>query len=237
MSNEKRPKWEIGATISAGNNAYALAMNYRNDLEPRLQPDELEQFKANIAELDARRSGQTENLVEQKSKTLGQDEQAAKLRSTVVSIRNIVKNNGAASPDILKAFGVGERITSAISNVVAGGNIIVSAYNTYTDWSNSAGIIEADITEITNLVSQLVKAEAVQGNAMFTRKSKTMDKNVLQRAVEDEVSKISALGQHIFHNRDAAVARLFEDLIPAAAKVKNGTTAEAKANTQGKANT
>jgi hypothetical protein len=33
MTNDKKPKWEIGATISAGNNAYTTAIKYRTDLE------------------------------------------------------------------------------------------------------------------------------------------------------------------------------------------------------------
>ncbi|NVO11910.1 MAG: hypothetical protein HXX16_18275 [Bacteroidales bacterium] len=220
MTNDRKPKWEISATISAGNNAYTAAIKYRTDLEPRLQPDELEQLKANNTELEARRSGQTEHLVGQKSKTISQGDIATQLRNNIVSIRNIVKSNSTATPDIIKAFGVGEKVNHTISTVVAGGNIVVSAYKENTAWSNNAGIIETDIAEISHLVSRLTRAEELQGNAMFTRKSKTMDKNILQRAVEDEVSKISALGQHVFLNRDAAVAKLFEDLIPSINKVK-----------------
>jgi len=232
MTNDRKPKWEIGATISAGNNAYTTAIKYRTDLESRLQPDELEQLKANTTELETRRSGQTEHLVGQKSKTISQDDIAAELRNTIVSIRNIVKNNCTATPDILKAFGVGEKMTSGISSVVAGGNIVISAYKENTAWSNNAGIIEIDIAEISHLVSRLNRAEELQSNAMFTRKSKTMDKNILQRAVEDEVSKISSLGQHIFLNRDAAVAKLFEDLIPSITKVKAENPENNKINTE-----
>jgi hypothetical protein len=232
MTNDRKPKWEIGATISAGYKAHTLAIRYSTDLEPRLQPDELEQFKANNTELEARRSGQTEHLVGQKSKTLSQGDIIIVLRNTVVSIRNIVKNNCTVTSDILKAFGVGEKINSTINSVVAGGNIVVSAYKENTAWSNSAGIIETDIAEISHLVSRLNRAEELQSNAMFTRKSKTMDKNILQRAVEDEVSKISALGQHVFLNKDAAVAKLFEDLIPSITKVKAENPEKDKTNTE-----
>jgi len=232
MTNDRRPKWEIGSTISAGNNAYTLAIKYRTDLEPRLQPDELEQLKVNTTELEARRSGQAEHLVGQKSKTISQDDIATELHDTVVSIRNIVKSNSTVTSDILKAFGVGEIIKSTINSVVAGGNIVVSAYKDNTAWSNSAGIIETDIAEISHLVARLTKAEELQSNAMFTRKSKTMDKNILQRAVEDEVSKISALGQHVFLNKDAAIAKLFEDLIPSPNKLKAENSTKSKINPQ-----
>ena len=206
---------------------FRSAVKYRTYLEARLQPDELDELNSNTTELEARRSGQTEVLVNQKSKTLGQEEVIAKLKETVVGIRNIVKSSSSVTTDISKAFGVGEKIFGTVTSVVAGGNIVITGYKSFTAWSNSAGILEADITEISELVAKLSQAEQVQGNAMFTRKAKTMDKNVLQRAVEDEVSKISALGQHVFRHKDPAIAKLFEDLIPSTGKSKPETQPEA----------
>jgi hypothetical protein len=232
MSTEKKPKWEIGATINAGQNAHALALKYREQLEHRLQPDELEQLKSNTSELAMHRSGQTENLVIQKSKTSKQDESIITLQDTTVSIRNIVKNSSQNTPDILKAFGVGEKMTSTVSNAISGGNLVMAAYKTYTEWSNNAGIIEADIAEISSLVARLSSAGETQDNAMFIRKSKTMDKNVLQRTVEDEVSKISALGQHVFLHKDAAIAKLFENLTPSITKTKTDSSKKAEKTPQ-----
>jgi len=228
MSIEKKPKWDISATISAGSKTYTLTMKYRKELEPRLQPNEADELKSNCAELEARRSGQTESLVVQKSKTLSQAEVNNQLRSIIGGVRNIVKNTKSVTPDLLKAFGVGEKMNNTINSSVAAGNIIINGYKSHTAWSNSAGILEADITEIQDLVAKLTKAEEGKGNAMFTRKSKTMDKNMLQRAVEDEVSKISALGQHVFRHKDPSIAKLFEELIPAASKVKPEVQPEAK---------
>jgi hypothetical protein len=232
MNTEKKPKWDIGETITAGKNTYNLLLMHRTELEPRLQPDELATFLSNTNELEARRSGQTETLVDQKSKTLSQGEAIIRLRTTGVGVRSIVKSSSSATPDILKAFGVGERINDTVTSVVAVGNIIITAYKTHTAWCNSVGILESDIVEISELVARLTKAGDVQENAMFTRKSKTMSKNVLQRAVEDEVSKISALGQHVFRHKDAAIAKMFEDLIPTTSRAKSELPPESKA-TQG----
>jgi len=228
MLNERKTKWEIGATISAGKNAYALALIHRTEIEPRLQPDELEELKSNTAELEARRSGQTERLVDQKSKTIGQGEIISMLHDSIVDLRRVVKYSGSVTPDILKSYGVGEKLNNNISSMVAGANIIISAYKQFTAWSNSVGIIEVDITEMSDIIAKLSQAEEVQDNAMFTRKSKTLDKNVLQRTVEDEVSKISALGQYVFRSKDAAVVKLFEDLIPTVSKAKSDTATEPK---------
>jgi hypothetical protein len=96
--------------------------------------------------------------------------------------------------------------------------MVITAYNSFTAWSNLAGIIEADIVEIQALTAQLSTVDVAQESSKFTRKSKTMDKNQLQRAVEDEVTKLSALGVHVFHAKDPAISALFAGLIPSSAK-------------------
>ena len=213
MSTDKKPKWELGATIQKGKQATNLADKYETELQPRLQADELPQFKANVNELESRQAGQSENLVTQKSKTLGQDELLDSLHGTVISIRNIVKS-ASPLPEVSKAYGVGERIYKTVSSMMSASNMILVAYQEYTAWSHQAGIIEADMTEITGLQEQLETADNIQETSKFTRKSATLDKNMLQRAVEDEITKLAALGMHVFGKTDPAAAQLFADLIP-----------------------
>lgn len=213
MENEKRTKWEIGVAISKGKQSVSLLETYLKAVEPRLKPDEAVQHRANVAELEKRRSGQPEALVEQKSKTVGQDSAITELHDCVISIRNIVKSSNAPAA-ISKAYGVGEKVPPTVSGIMAASNMIVNAYNANAEWSNNAGIIEADMEEMATLQEVLGTADSVQESSKFTRKSKTMDKNTLQRAVEDEVTKISAVGVHVFAKKDPAVAALFAGLIP-----------------------
>ena len=213
MTEAKRPKWDISIAILKGKQAVSLAKTYETDLQPRLQVDELGQFESNVTELEVRRSGQSEQLVTQKSKTLGQDEVMADLHQTIISIRNIVKSAGPTS-EVSQAFGVGEKITNSVDSVVAASNMILSAYQANAEWSAQAGIIEADMTEITGLLEQLETADDIQETSKFTRKSATMDKNTLQRAVEEEITRLSVLGIRVFEKSDPATAKLFADLIP-----------------------
>jgi hypothetical protein len=225
MDIEKRPKWDIASTIEKGNQSVSLVETYAAIIVPRLQPDEMAQHRANIQELSNRRAGQTENLVDQKSKTLGQDEAIAALYNTIMSLRGIVKSNNTATSEILKAYGVGERNVQTVSGVTAGANIIIAAYKAYTAWSNQAGIIEADITEIQELSARVDQAESAQGVSMYTKKSKTMDKNTLQRAIEDEVTKLSAVGIHALKTKNPGAAALFAGLIPGSStKPSNGSS-------------
>lgn len=234
MENDKKPKWDIASTIEKGNQSVSLVETYAADIVPRLQPDEMAQHRANIQELSNRRAGQTENLVDQKSKTLGQEEAIASLYGSIMSLRGLVKSNNTVTAEVLKAFGVGEKTSQTVNGVMAAANIVITAYKANTAWSNQAGIIEADITEIQELSSRVDQAESAQGASMFTKKSKTMDKNTLQRAIEDEVTKLSALGIHVLKTKNPAAAALFAGLIPGSpAKTNgpaNGTTAETLAS-------
>jgi len=109
-----------------------------------------------------------------------------------------------------------------VHGVIASGNIVIDANLKYGTWSKDAGIIEADITEIKTLIKALSDVGKVQDDSMYVRKAKTMDKNTLQREVEDEVSKLSALGIRHF-SKNPTVRIQFEDLIPASHKPKPAT--------------
>ncbi len=219
MENGKKPKWDIGVAANAGSECHALMIKYRVDLEPRLQPDEIDQHGANAVELEKRRSGQTEVLNVQKTNTKGKEGAEEELHNTAISIRNMVKSNNA-SQEILQAYGVGEKIPTTMTGTIAAGNMVIMAYNTYTEWSNKVGIIEADITQVSELIKDLSSAGGKKEDSVFNRKAQTMDKNVLHRAVEDEVTRISALGAHVFRTKNPAVAALFEGLIPNSPKEK-----------------
>ena len=214
MSTDKKPKWDIGVTIDVAPKAVKLADTYKTALEKRLQPDELEILKAGGEELRDRHSGQSETLTIQKSKTIGQEEAIRLINSRVVSIHGIVESAATASPEIRKAFGIGTPINRSVDSVKAAANTVITAYNDNTDWSNMAGIINEDITELNSLLSNLSKVKDIQSDSMIVRKLRTMDKTVLQRTVEDLISKVSAIGVHVFAIENPAVAKLFSDLIP-----------------------
>lgn len=224
MEKKIRPKWELATTIKKADETCALAEKYRIDLEPRLKPDELENLKKDVDLLADRRPAQQENLVNQKAKTKGQDEIASELHDNVVSIRNLVKSSGA-SDEILKAYGVGEKIHAKVLSVTVGANLVIKAYNQFKEWSNNeAGILEADIKEISDTLALLDTAANMQDAAMIFRKDGTLDKNGLQRKVENEVTHLSAIGAHVFRKKNPALAAQFESLIPSVSETKTEKT-------------
>ena len=214
MSDLKSPKWEIGQTIYAGNQAFALANKYKSDIEGRLKPGEIEELGNKVSELERKRAGQLETLTSQKSRTQDQNTTVDTLHLDVIDIRNTVKgvSNNAG---ILKAFGVGEKIYKSVSTITAAGNMVLKGYEEHTEWANTeAGIVDEDMEIIQKGILAISKADNVQETSKFQRKASTMDKNTLQRSVEDLVTKISVTGIRVFRRKDPAVVALFEGLIP-----------------------
>jgi len=214
MKNVKEPKWDIGQTLYAGNQAYELANKYRTDLEGRLKPGELDALGEGVATLERKRAGQSETLIQQKSKTQDQNSSLDALRREVMDIRAVVKAV-TDDPGILKAFGVGEKVYQNVSSVTAAGNTVLEGYKQHQEWVNTeAGIVEEDMADIQAEIEALGAADTIQEQAKFVRKASTMDKNTLQRTVENLVTKISAIGVKVFRKKDPNVVPLFEGLIP-----------------------
>ncbi|MBN1184533.1 MAG: hypothetical protein JXB49_19730 [Bacteroidales bacterium] len=212
---QKRPKWDLASTINAGTNTYELGTKYHEEINARLQPGELEELVKQVKVLDALRSGQQEVLASQKGKTGTQDETARLLHTVVMELRQMVQT-ATDDAGIRKTFGVGENThADSISSVKASANMILDGYDKFTEWANNeAGIIDADMDEVAGLLMELTAADEEQEVSKLTRKLTTMDKDVLQRLVEDKITKISSIVVRVFGRKDPAVAKLFKDLIP-----------------------
>jgi hypothetical protein len=214
--SQNDPKWTTEQAVDKGKQAVELTVKYRSDLENRYKPGEIELLQTSVAEMEsAGKPGQSEALVNQKAQTLNKSETAEELQEEIISTRGQIK---AANPqaDILMAFGVG---TSANVNnqnqLIAAANLIISGYNLHQDWAQKeAGILEVDIEEIQALRDQLIGADGTLGQKKFARKAKTVNKNTLQRTIEDLVTKTSAIGIKVFRKKDKAIVPLFEALIP-----------------------
>jgi hypothetical protein len=218
MADEKKPKWELSEALNSGKESLLLLETYGTELTPRLQVGEKEQHTANVAELEERQSGQKQTLAGQMSSTSSQDAVINNLNKTVASLRKVVMGNNSTE-EIRKAFAIGTKITHSVSSATAAGKIVQDAYAKYPDWCKKAGILESDITAVSNLIKLLGTVEKEQDGTVYTRKSKTMSKNSLQRAVEDGSTRISVIGAHHFLS-NPAVAAQFDALIPTTPEVK-----------------
>jgi hypothetical protein len=214
--SDTRPKWDMQDTIYRGRQATKLFEEHGADFSDRIKPGEREFLGTGVDELERCNSGQSEVLVEQKSKTQGRDQAIEALHNALSDIKNMVKAAAPDEPEKLKAFGVGEKVNkNSVSSVRAAANIIINGYNENSAWANGeAGIIEQDIQEIEALSNELKQADTVQEHAKLNRKVKTIDKNSLQRQLEDLVTKISAIGIKVYRKKNPSLVPLFEDLVP-----------------------
>lgn len=212
-------KWTLDQAVEAGKKSEPLAEEHEDVLKPRLRPDELEQHAANVAELEARRSGQEQSLSDQKSKTQSQARVISSLNIKIVGIHNLVRS-GNHNTEICEAFGTGKSVVKTVGGVTSAANIILDGYKLFSGWSKDAGIIEADITRLKGLLTILNTVEKAQDDSMYSRKAKTMGKNELQYEVEKGVTRLSAMGSLEFGESNPAKAKMFEDVIPAAPAVK-----------------
>jgi hypothetical protein len=211
MKRGKQIKWELSEAIKRGKKSLLLLGTYGEEMAHRFKVGEREQHTANVDELEQREAGQAQTLSDQMSKTKNQEDTILQLHDLVIAIRKIVKGANA-SKEIKVAYGVGMRIMHTQSSATAAGKILIDAYNNFETWSNNAGIVESDIDMVDEKLEKLKAAEKAKGDSVFIRKSKTTDKNTLQRHVEDMVTRISAMGQlHFLSN--PTVAKLFADLI------------------------
>lgn len=198
METGKYTMLDKTSMIKSATDALELLVKYRSEIEPRLKPDEIGTFKAQINEL----SGTKEPYRREKSRT--PEETSGDLHECIESIRNLVKNNYAPD-EILKAYGVEE----TIPDLVTAGRKIVKAYSQYTGWSrNEAGILKSDMDELIQMIHELSGEKETSGTVQINKEED------LQQVVLREIARISALGAHVFKKKDPAAAAVFEKLIP-----------------------
>jgi hypothetical protein len=214
MAAVKGPKWTIEQAIDRMRQAKGLIKG-DDDILKRLTPPEAELMESGSAQLESHQSGQGEKLVSQKAKTQDQNESSTDLKTRVIDIRKSVQA-ATDDPGMRKRFGVGEKINSkTVGSVREAANIIINGYNADQEWAQSAaGILDEDIQEIQDLTESLKQVDKTQETAKLTRKVATVEKNVLQRQIEDLVTKISVIGARVCRIKDPAKVALFEGLIP-----------------------
>lgn len=219
MSNNN-PKWDISDVIFRGKQSLDLYDAHSGELGRRLKTDEIETLRTGVPELEMRRSGQPETLNVLKTSTKGKNLVAQDLLTLIMDTRGQVKA-ATSNPEILQAFGVGQRIQVGTQvSLRTGANLVINAYNKYREWCSEAGILEQDIEEIKSINDKLTETDSMQEKAKFDRKVKTVDKGTLQRELEDIITKISFAGVKEFRTKNPSVVPLFEGLIPG-----SGTTA------------
>jgi hypothetical protein len=212
--NIKKPKWKLQKAVSKGRSAINLVKTYQEKIIDRLAPGEFDKLQTGVDVLATKGSGQTETLNAQKTETKSVDSKLIQAYDGVSAIRKLVTKT-TNDKEIRTAFGIGTKVAhNSISEIKASINIIAEGYKRFTGWANSSGIIESDITDLKALIPQLTTAITTRDETKTGRSTTTVDKDVIQRTVEDIVTKISGIGVLAFHKSNPELVPLFEALIP-----------------------
>jgi hypothetical protein len=212
--NSKKPKWKLQKAISKAHSAINLVKKYQGKIIDRLTPGEFDRLLVNLTLLEKKGSGQTETLIVQKTETQSVGSKSNEAYESVSAIRKLVTKT-TSDKEIRTAFGIGTKVSSnSISELKASINIIAEGYRKFTEWANSSGIIESDISALQAFIPLLTTAINTREEAKTGRTTTTIDKDVIQRSVEDIVTKISGIGVLVFHQSNPELVALFEALIP-----------------------
>ncbi|HEX3007583.1 MAG TPA: hypothetical protein VHO90_08210 [Bacteroidales bacterium] len=230
MPETKQVKWDGGIVVIKGKQSVSLFKAHQTELKPRMAEEEFNQHDANVTEFEKRLSGQSTNLATQKSSTSAQDQIAETINMRVISVRRTIKASNPTD-EIKNAYGIGNKLSSTVGGASAAVAVTSAAYNKFKVWSNSAGILEKDITELNTLETSLYSADDSQEDTKYQRKAATMNKNTLQRNIEDKITKISSIGIQEFQLTNPELAKLFGGLIPSSAPKKKKPATPKKNNT------
>lgn len=214
--SKTEPKWLIADVITSGRQAKELSKQYRDEIVKHMKLTEIEELETGMDELDSSKAGQSEKLVEQKTETKNKDLLLSDFHTIIIDIRGLVKAAPKVTAEKSSAFGVGVKTKSnVVSENVAAANMIIDSFEKYKEWAiDEAGIVEDDIALLKTSRDQLKNADESQDKKVFERKVTTVDKNVLQRRIEELITKVSAVGAMAFRTKQPSLVPLFEGLIP-----------------------
>lgn len=209
-----RPKWPIARLADIGNAALALAVEFRAELEPRLDPGLIDHLRANLVAFDGSRSDATNAPAALKVATRTQDAAAKAGYELVAGVRRAIARAPGVSKADHKAFGVGEKIRiGSVPQVLAGLDAIVRSTTERPAIARAAGILPADIEGARAIRLRLAGADGVQATIKETKKSSIASRNALASSISSDVDAVLAAASVAFYARPEVGAR-FGALVP-----------------------
>lgn len=212
---KQKARWTEDQTVRIANEAMKLIEEHGAGLKERFMDGFLEGLAKDTAYLDGGRTGRPLQIQFKETQTGTERDLARQGASFLSHMREIIKGEVPADHPLLKAIGVGKRVNSAQTQVVATQlEAVAMAANEYPDIFRSAGIIASDIAQCQSLHDALLAADSGQGAAVTDGKDLTTGKMTVQTRLENAITKISNLGAFQYKDRPEIAAR-FTGLIPA----------------------
>jgi len=206
--------------IRAGEQAEQLLKKDKTKLEGRLEPAVIDGITEDTATLSDRASKATTARAQRSAATQKQNVIAKRVCDRVIACRSALQKT-AVPKEVLKAAGVGKRITSkSVKTALEAGDMVVEAYAKYPEEMRAAGLLPADMDTIVGLGNALRAADLAQEGQKVVSTTSTAQRKAAQQRLEQGLMKVIAAAELEFVESDPARVAQYQALIPARPKRK-----------------
>lgn len=183
-----------------------LAEKDRSELEPRLGAGTLTGLREDTGVLRDEAPGAQAARQLKMAATATQESAATTLAALVMGIRAACKSAGLDA-DVLRAVGVGRRLTATVvKSVVDGAEHVEQAYLEYPDALRSAGVLPADVERVKANRARLQSVDEAQEQRKVTAKEKTAARDLAKRRVQAAIGRILAAAELAFLDKPERLA-------------------------------
>lgn len=207
----RKPNKSFTDLTQAGEKAHLLALKYRAEVEPRLDPGVIDGLRADLDGLAGEVSNTKAAKSSAKASTAAQDTRLADAHSVLSAIRNAVRK-GTNAADVRRAYGLGTKLNAGVvSSVLASGKVAIARARKEPTEARALGILDADLNELEALLAAADAADKSQEKTLAASPATTAQRNAMAQRVADAVTSISAKGVLAFA-RNEQVREQFDAL-------------------------
>jgi hypothetical protein len=212
-------KWDTEAAIVAAEGAQALYKQDKAELDPRLQSGCMPGLVADTAQLRAGTAEVTSAKSSKVAARMTKDDLIDGTAAVVMGMREALKR-GRVDPAVKKAAGVGKSVQPGRASTARdAAKSMLDAYTANADAFRAAGILPVDLDLLRSRHEALCLAEGETVSKRVAAKLTVGQRKELQARVEAAVDHVIGVAQVAFVNKPDR-ARLYRDLVPAAAATK-----------------
>lgn len=207
-------KWKEANALERGKEAHRLATLHKAAIEERLPAGCADGLEADLALLGASAVERGAAATRKKGRTGAKLDAAAAGKDFVSTTRNAAKRTPGIGAGVLKSLGVGEDVSKKSDKAVAKAmKAILDELGENPALVQTLGMLQSDLDDARKIQEKLAGAAKAQQEAGVESKQKKLDRDAVQRRIEDAVDLISSRGALAFRAGDQVVRQQFDALV------------------------
>lgn len=215
-----RPKGTAEQIKQRGGDTYALLIEFRSVMEPRMPAGAIDGLGTDLGTIGGVVPNTIAARTEKKAATQTERVTAKEIGLHVLSIRALIQDT-YSDKAVLKAWGVGQKMDNKVTKqVLAAGTVIVNRFAAAPQEGRDAGVTDEDIATLTQQLSSLQGADSSQGEKGRSSKEATAVRDATLVRIENTSQTAGLRGRQAFLNNPSVRARFEALLAPYGAKPK-----------------